>query len=475
MGVETILFILAIVLGLYVAWNIGANDVANAMGTSVGSGSLTLKHAVIIAAILEFTGAYFFGSHVSETIESGIVNPELFANQPQILVFGMLASLLAAGIWLQVASYCGWPVSTTHSIIGAVVGFGIVVGGVEAIYWGELVSIVASWIVSPLMGAVISFITFNAIRRKILYAAHPIEAAKKMTPFLVFIVFFVLALVLLFKGFSNVNIEFSFFHSLLIAAVTGLIAMGISKMLVSRIPSAPLPTSDAPFQTPAAALELEKAIKHLYRVQAASQGETQEQVEKILRHTRLLSLEAKKHTNFEALEPVYRTVEKIFAYLQIMSACLMAFAHGANDVANAIGPLGSVVNILRTGVVVAKTTVPGWILALGGFGIVVGLATWGWRVIETVGKRITELTPTRGFSAEFSAALTIVLATRFGFPISTTHTLVGAVLGVGLARGIGAINLNTIRDIVISWIVTIPAGAMLSVIFFYVLKYAFSS
>lgn len=409
----TALLIVAIVVGFYVAWNIGANDVANAVGTSVGSGALTLKQAVLVAAIFEFAGAFFLGGGVSETVESGIVNPEIFSDDMFDYVFGMLASLFAAGIWLQTASFFGWPVSTTHSIVGAVVGFGLVLGGFESIYWGKIGSIALSWIISPLLGGVLAYLIFSVIRKKILYNHLPLKAAKRLTPYLVFAVFFVLSLIILYGGLSNIDLHFSMLEVFLIAIGVGGVTAFISSLLVKRI----------------------------------------------VRNSTLTD---------------YDLVEKIFIYLQIIVACFMALAHGSNDVANAIGPLSAIFNVLQ-GKSIHGATVPLWLLLLGGAGIIIGLATWGWRVIETVGKKITELTPSRGFAAGFGAATTIVLASKLGLPISTTHVLVGAVLGVGFARGIGAINLTTIRDIVISWVVTVPAGAVLSVIFFYALRAIFSS
>jgi phosphate/sulfate permease len=404
------------------AWNIGANDVANAMGTSVGSKALTLQHAVLLAAILEFSGAFFFGSHVSDTIQNGIVDPFVFNDEPIFFVYGMLSALIAAGVWLHIASYYGWPVSTTHSIIGSLIGFGAIFGGVHAIQWENVSYIVASWLVSPLLGGIIAYFLFTLLNKGIFQAANPLESAKQLTPFLVFLVFSILSLIMLFKGLQNVNLSFSFETAFGISLFVGSGAALISYYLVQQ-------------------------IKHPIHAEVA-QGYMM----------RLGNNES---------------VEKIFGYLQIITACLMAFAHGANDVANAIGPLAAAISVVTTHSMAGTASVPVWALALGGFGIVIGLATWGWRVIETIGRKITELTPSRGFAAEFGAATTVVLASRLGLPISTTHTLVGAVIGVGLARGIGALDLTMTRDIVISWMVTVPAGAILSVSIFYVLRAVF--
>ena len=437
---SSILLGLALIFGFYMAWNIGANDVANAMGTSVGSGALTLKRAVIVAGVLEFAGAFLVGSHVTETVRKGIVDTEIFMVDPTVYVLGMLAALLAAGVWLQIASYFGWPVSTTHSIVGAIIGFGLLVGGVQAVNWGKVFSIAASWIVSPLISGTISFFIFMLLRKKIFNAAAPVAAAKKLTPVLVFFVFAILTLVMVFKGLKNLHLHLSLFHALLVATAIGIVGALLSAFWVSRIKL----NQDS--------IKLQDS-KDSAGIKPAGGSHTRE--------------------NVDRREYEHQGVEKIFIYLQILSACFVAFAHGANDVANAIGPLGAVVSVIRTGVVGMKATVPIWILALGGIGIVIGLATWGWRVIETVGKKITELTPSRGFSAEFGAAVTIVVASRLGLPISTTHTLVGAVMGVGLARGIAALNLNAIREIVLSWVITIPAGATFAIGIYYFLSLFF--
>jgi phosphate/sulfate permease len=435
-----ILIGLALAFGFYMAWNIGANDVANAMGTSVGSGALTLKRAVIVAGILEFAGAFLVGSHVADTVRKGIVNPEIFTGDPVVFVLGMLAALLAAGAWLQIASYWGWPVSTTHSIVGSITGFGLLVGGFHAINWGKVISIAASWVVSPLISATISFFIFMLLRKKIFRSATPVSEAKKLTPLLVFFVFATLTLVMVFKGLKNLHLHLSFLQALLVAVAIGCVGAVLSAVWVFHLKL----TDNSANSKHGVALTNIKAAQT-----------------------------AKTGYEGGGREKKYQGVERIFVYLQILSACFVAFAHGANDVANAIGPLAAVVSVIRTGVVGLKATVPLWALALGGVGIVIGLATWGWRVIETIGKKITKLTPSRGFSAEFGAAVTIVVASRLGLPISTTHTLVGAVMGVGLARGIEALNLNAIRDIVLSWLITIPAGAAFTIGIYYLLKLFF--
>lgn len=472
---EIVLIILILTAGLYMSWSIGANDVANAMGTSVGSGALTLKQAVVVAAILEFSGAFFFGSHVSKTVQSGIINADIFAPNPLILVYGMLAALIAAGAWLQAASYYGWPVSTTHTIVGSLVGFGFIVGGVSAIYWDHVAFIISSWILSPILGGILGYYLFTLLRKQIFYNSDPIKAAKKLTPFLVFFVFLVLATILIFEGVDNLHWNINVTEKMIIILAIAVLASIISYFAVKRIEHSPDAIPLPAIYGPDVITALEKAGKHLKRVQAVTSGEVQYHAAFLMQEIEDLNRSIQKTAEVEITHIEYQKVERIFGYLQIMSACLMAFAHGANDVANAIGPLSASISILMTGAIPISTAVPTWALALGGFGIVIGLATWGWRVIETIGRKITELTPTRGFAAEFGAATTIVLASRLGLPISTTHTLVGAVIGVGFARGIGALNLATTRDIVISWVVTVPAGACLTIIIFYVINTIFGS
>lgn len=470
MGTENILLFLALSFGTYMAWNVGANDVANAMGTSVGSKALTLRRAVVVAALLEFAGAFLVGSHVSDTVRKGIVEPQIFTSNPLFLAYGMIAALLAGGVWLQVASYYGWPVSTTHSIVGAVLGFGVVVGGLNAIHWEQVGTIIGSWVISPLLGGLLSYLIFSLLRRRIFYSRNPIKAAQQITPSLVFCLFFILTLIMVFKGLKNLKLDLPLSQALAWAIVVGAIAAFVSSVFVRRIRVEATAERELVIQSPKVITALSKVAKHLQQVHADTSGEFHYQTARILDEVELLQKTAQRGMEVETGGDAIKTVERIFVYLQIMSASFVAFAHGANDVANAIGPLAASVDVLRTGVVAMEASVPLWMLGLGGFGIVIGLATWRWRVIETIGKKITELTPTRGFSAEFGAATTIVIASKLGLPISTTHTLVGAVLGVGLARGLGALNLRTVREILISWIITIPAGAILAVVFFYALR-----
>jgi len=418
MDYGTTYIILACAFGLFMAWGVGANDVANAMGTSIGSGAVTIKQAIIIAAIFEFSGAFLAGGQVTATIRKGIIDAQLVTGSPEILVWGMLASLLAAAIWLLIATRLGWPVSTTHSIVGAIVGFGIIAIGFEAIHWSKVGSIAMSWVVSPVMAGAIGFALFISVQKLILNADNPLQNAKRYVPYYMFLVGFIVSLVTLFKGLKHVGINLPTGQSYGIAAIFGVLIMITGIVYIRQLKFDPAANRDFHFAN----------------------------------------------------------VEKVFGILMIATACAMAFAHGSNDVANAIGPLAAVVSIVEHGGQVAqKSALPIWILFLGGIGIIVGLLTYGHKVIATIGTGITQLTPSRGFSATLAAATTVVLASGTGLPISTTHTLVGAVLGVGLARGIAALNLNVIKTIFLSWIITLPAGALLSILFYLILKAVFSA
>lgn len=469
---ETVLLILALVFGFYMAWNIGANDVANALGTSVGSGALTIRRAVILAAICEFSGAFIAGRNVSSTVMKGMVRPDVFSHDPLVLALGMLAALLASGAWLQLASYNGWPVSTTHSIVGAVVGFGAVYGGLHAVYWNKVAHIALSWLLSPLISASLAFVMFKILSHHIFYRSDPVRAARKVLPIVVFLLANLLTLYLSYKGLRNKH-HFSLLPVLLSGTLIGAVGAFWVYRAILRLSFNTKAFGQETHADPRVLTWLEKSSKHLKKVRGATTGEQKFQVTLMLDDIEDISSSIRQGTEKKASSSEYQAVESIFAKLQFITAAMMAFGHGANDVANAIGPLAAIFAIVDSHTVVTTTGVPTWILVLGGVGIVIGLATWGWRVIHTIGKKITQLTPSRGFSAEFGAATTILGASQLGMPISTTHTLVGAVLGVGLARGINAINLTTVRDILISWIITIPAGAILAIIFFYSLRLFF--
>ena len=412
-----ILLVLAIIFGVFMTWGIGANDVANALGTSVGSGAITVRTAIIVAAIFEFAGAALAGGNVTSTIRKGIIDPNQIADRPEILVFGMLAALLAAGCWLALASAKGWPVSTTHSIVGAIVGFAVAGIGVDAVNWGKISQIVASWVVSPALGGGIAFMLMMSIQHLIMNADKPFKAAVKWAPMYIFLVGFVISLVTLFKGLKHLKIELGISESFVVAAIIGVIVALIGKWAVNRV------TFD----------EAEDKKSHI------------------------------------------ASVERVFAPMIIFTACAMAFAHGSNDVANGVGPLAAVYGLIQSGgEVTQKLEMPIWILALGGAGIVLGLTTYGYRVMRTIGTKITSLTPTSGFCATVAAAITVVLASRTAMPVSTTHIAVGAVMGVGLARGFAALDIRVIGKIIVSWVVTLPAGGILAALFFFMLKGMFT-
>ena len=411
------LLIAGCIFGFFMAWGIGANDVANAMGPSVGAKALTLAQAILVACIFEFAGAYLAGGEVTSTIRKGIIDPVLLADSPELLVFGMMSSLLAAGVWLIIASFKGWPVSTTHSIVGAIVGFAAVGISVDSVSWSKVISIVSSWVISPILAGAISYLIFKSVQNLILNTEHPFDNAKKYVPGYIFLVGFIISMVTLLKGLTHVGLTLNFQESLTYSILIGVGIALLGSLILKRV----------------------------------------------------------ENTYEKRGDVVFDGVEKVFGVLMVFTACAMAFAHGSNDVANAVGPLAAIVSVIQSGGEIAsKSTMPWWILLLGGVGIVLGLAMLGYRVIETVGRNITELTPSRGFAAVLAAAATVVLGSGTGLPLSTTHTLVGAVLGVGLARGISAIDLGVVGRIIISWVVTLPVGAGLSILFFFTLKGIFS-
>jgi len=400
----TILFILTSITGFYMAWNIGANDVANSMGTSVGSGVLSIRNAVIVASLLNISGAVLVGSHVTDTIRKGIVSPEAFSSNPEVFAYGAFAALLGAGLWITIATHLQLPISTTHSIVGAIVGFGLIYAGFSVINLQKLFFIILSWIISPIAGAILSFIIFKEIDKYVLDTDTPFESAERVFHYIVFIVFFVLSISIFYKG---LRLKLGILDVICISLVIGLIAGIIGNILIKR-----------------------------YKLRVTDQ---------------------------------YAAVEKVFGKLQIISACCVAFAHGSNDVANAIGPVAAILSIIETHTFKPVVHVPFELLLLGGIGIAIGILTWGYKVMETIGKKITEITPTRGFAAEFGAATTVLACSKMGLPISTSHTLVGSVIGVGFARGITALNLNVVKNIVVSWIVTIPFAALFTMVIYEIL------
>ena len=417
MFLDFIVLGIATLIGVYMAANIGANDLANAMGTSVGSGAITVKKAVIISIIAITLGAVLAGGYVSNTISKGMINPTLFASQPSCLMLGMFAALLSAGIWVNLATYFALPVSTTHAIVGAVVGFGIISVGAGAVNWSKVISIAISWIVSPAAGAFISGAMYFFTEQKIMSTEKPVEAAERYSPFLIFLVFLVLILSIIFKGLKNLHLDVGLIQTTLLTIPLAAIAAAFGRSWVRW------------------------QLSHGYEMGAG--------------------------------QNINSPVEKIFAQLQILTACYVAFAHGANDVANAVGPLAVIFSVIKTKSVALQVDVPFWMLFIGGVSVGGGLLAFGTRVMETIGKNITEITPIRGFCAQFGAATTILLCSRLGFPVSTTHVLVGSVVGVGLMRGMGTLDLRVLKNIGLSWIVTLPFTILLSILLYKLFTYFF--
>jgi PiT family inorganic phosphate transporter len=402
-----ILVLTAIVVAAYMAWNIGANDVANSMAAAVGSRALTIFWAVVLAAICNFFGAVLVGAHVTDTVRKGIIDTQAFAHNPRMLAQGMVCAMLAAALWLNLASYLGMPVSTTHSIVGAIVGFGILQAGVGHIHWAKLGQIAASWFISPLAGGVMALLIFKLISRHILYVEKPAVAARKGVPVCAFFTFSILILAIIYKGLKNIHLDLTGPHAIIVSIIVGLVAAGLAALLTRR--------------------------------NRSYNGEL-------------------------SFERQLAQVEKIFALLVVITSCTVAFAHGANDVANAIGPLAAVVEIVRNNSIPGKVPVSIWLLVLGGLGIAIGLATFGYRVMRVVGTKVTEITPSRGVAANLAGMTTVLACSKMGLPVSTTHTLVGAIVGVGLARGITAIDRRVVSSIFLSWMATVPISAVLTVV-----------
>ena len=411
-----ILVIAAIIIGFYMAWNIGANDVANSMADAVGSRALTIVWAVVLAAVCNFCGAVLVGSHVTDTVRKGIIETQAFTHDPRMLAHGMVCAMLAAAVWLNLASYFGMPVSTTHSIVGAVVGFGILEAGVGYIHWGTLGQIVASWLISPLAGGIMAFVIFKLISRYILAVEKPALAARRGVPICTFFTFAILILAVIYKGLKNLHLDLDAPRAIGLSILGGFVAAGVSVLLTRR---------------------------------------------------------NRKSDDDLPLEQQLMQVERTFAVLVIITSCTVAFAHGANDVANAIGPLAAVAEIVKTNSIPGEISVNIWFLVLGGVGIAIGLATFGYRVMRLVGTKVTEITPSRGVAADLAGMVTVLACSKMGLPVSTTHTMIGAILGVGLARGITAINRKIVGSIFVSWIVTIPIAALLTIVFYLLGKWLF--
>lgn len=407
-----IILILAVAIGLYSAINIGANDVANSMATSVASGALTIKRAVTIAAVCNVLGAVLVGAHVANTIRKGLVDPAHFVDSPNLFMFGMLAAVAGSALWVNIATFLHLPVSTTHAIIGGVLGFGLVSVGASAINWTVVAYVGLSWIISPVFGGIISFVIFTIIKKYILSSSEPIKKTRRLGPYLVGIVFFVLTLAIIYKGLKNLHLDLPFLEATLISLLVGLAGFIAGSVLIRRY-------------------------------------------------------------NEKDTDP-YTQVEQLASPLQVLAASFKSFSHGANDVANAIGPVAAIVVVLDTHQVAQNVSIPIWLLLAGGVGIAVGAYIWGRGVMETVGKKITSITPTRGFSAEFGTAVTVLLCSRLGMPVSTTHVAVGNIIGVGLAGGISALNLAVIKKIFYAWILSVPAAGGFSVGLYFLFRLLFS-
>jgi len=404
MPTEYLILIAGYILGFYMAWNIGANDVANSMASAVGAKAITVRQAVFIAGILNVVGAVFIGSHVTNTIRKGIVSTEILAD-PHIALIGALSALLAAALWVSFATWKSLPVSTTHSIVGAMIGFGIMAGGFSVIKWGKLAAVVLSWVISPFFSLIIAYVMFKFIVKVILSRKDPFAWSLKLSPFFIGITVFIVVLSFLFKTPLGKTLAMGNLTALLLALIIAILFGFAGMKLLSRF------------------------------IQDRKAG-----------------------------------AEEIFKRIQIGTSCYVALAQGANDVANAIGPLAVIYFLVKTGAVGAEVPVPVFLLLFGGIGIACGIAMAGERVMETVGKKITTLTNTRGFSVDFAAATTVLIASKMGLPVSTTHAAVGGVLGVGLARGLEAVNFRIIIQIMIYWVLTVPIAAITSMIIFKILQ-----
>ncbi len=409
--------LLACGIGLWMTWGVGANDLANIMSTAMGSKALSVRQALVIAIVFEIAGAFLGGNGVTDTIRGGIIEPSVFANTPQLYIYGMLSVLMAGAVWMTMASFLGMPVSITNAIVGSLVGVGAIMLGVHAVHWQEVGYIAISWFSSPTIAGVIAFLLFISIKRSILGAENPLVAAEYYVPIYLFLVGVVLAMMTTLKGLNHFHVNLNLFHKIAVVAVTVFFVMLLGLTSIRKI-----------------------------RMK--------------------LKFKLNRHTQFQY-------IEDMFSVLMAFTACAMVFAHGSNDVAIAVGPITAILSLVKEG----QPMHDGWLLSgmllFGCFGVILGLVMYGRKVIETVGSAITTLTPSRAFAATLAAASTVIVSTSTGIPVSATQTLVGAVFGVGLARGIDALNLNVIRNIFMSWIITIPAAAGLATFFFWALKIIF--
>lgn len=409
---------LVVLLAFYQAANLGANDVANSMGTSVGSKALTLKQAIIVAGILEFTGAVLFGGEVSSTLATGVVNPSAFLLKPQIFALGMVSVLISCGLWLQLATSKGWPVASSHAVVGAIAGFSWVEAGFNSVNWSNIGLISLTWLITPLVSCIFAGLFYSLIKHWIVDHPEPIQQLQEWIPWLsaaLIGVFGVIVLPKLSEAFTN--------------------SLGL------RVPDHNLSIFIGAI-----------AVIGLSLVSWRQLDRTREV----------------DNTNYP------NQIEKQMARFQVLSACFVAFAHGSNDVGNAVAPLAAIAYIFGTGSIpLTNFDVPIWILVVGGAGIVTGLAIWGQNVITTVGENIIPLQPSGGFCAELATATTVLVASRIGLPVSTSHALVGAVVGIGLVEGLKSIRLLTVGSIALAWLITIPVASALSAVIFSLLVYVF--
>ena len=410
MDLYDLFFLLSLAAGFLMAFNLGANDVANSMASAVGARAITVKQAVFIAGSLNFVGAVFLGSHVTATVSKGIINPAGIAD-PQIILIGMFSALLAAALWVLIATLTGLPVSSTHSIVGAILGFGIVAGGPSVVQWSKLGGVVASWFVSPFFAALVGFLIFTQLRRKIFIATHVIESARTWGPRWMALTMVLVGFSFLYKTPVGEKLALAWYQSLILVALLALLVWRLSAHLAWKLAA---------------------------RVEESAEG-----------------------------------VEAIFRKMQIFTSCYVALSQGANDVANAVGPIAAIYVLVKQGALLAKADVPLWLLALGGLGIALGICVLGHKVMATVGEKITTLTNTRGFAVDFAAATTVLVASKLGLPVSTTHAAVGAVTGVGLARGFRAVDFGVLGRIVVYWLLTVPIAALTSIVIFQVLRWTF--
>jgi solute carrier family 20 (sodium-dependent phosphate transporter) len=488
------IFIVGLFFAFYNAWGIGANDCANSFATSVGSKALTLKQAIIIASIFEFSGAVLLGSLVTDTVRKKIVDIDIYNDNPYALMYGMLCADLASAIWLTVATYFRYPVSTTHSIIGAIVGFSLAYGGSNAIVWKKIGFIVLSWLVSPLLAGIFSAVFFYLINTIVFNSTNPYENTSKLFPIITFLTFFINALFIIYKGSPQLDLDelplwIAIVSSLSIGLVTSLIAHFLYLPYAQRkIEKQEQEQTEE--QTENDVNRTSSYIENINHNQNDNnQNDNQNDNNQILEHRPnyennielddyikdnkkyVMFLEKYKHEKtieelHENAQDIDPRSEKLCSWIQIITACFSSFAHGSNDVANAIAPLATIYHIYKFNDITKKADVPIWILVIGGIGIVIGLATWGYKIIDRIGRELTKISTSRGFIIELGAALTVIIASRAEIPVSTTHCQVGSVIGCGLVGGIKNIQWKLVKGILFSWFITLPITGCLSALLF---------